>query len=58
MELLIAFLIAFGIVNSNDADALIKDSDKVESIYRSSGLTDNDLEAYKKKIIEIEQDGM
>jgi len=58
MELLIAFLIAFGIINSNDADALMKDADKVESIYRSSGLSDKDLEAYKKKIIEIEQDGM
>lgn len=58
MELLIAFLIAFGIVSSSDADFLLKDADKTESIYRSSGLTGNDFEAYKKKIVELEQDNM
>ncbi len=58
MELLIAFLIAFGVVSSEDKEILLKDSDKVESIYRSSGYNDTDLQAYKKKIVELEQDGM
>ncbi|MCF8256247.1 MAG: hypothetical protein K9J06_01755 [Flavobacteriales bacterium] len=58
MELLIAFLIAFGIVSSSDKETLLKDADKTQSIYQSSGLSDSDFEAYKKKIVDLEQDGM
>jgi hypothetical protein len=58
MELLVAFLIAFGIVNSSDKDLLLKDASKTESIYKSSGLSSESFEAYKKKIVDLEQDGM
>jgi hypothetical protein len=58
MELLIAFLITFGIVSSKDESSLLKDANKVESIYKSSGLSDKDFDAYKKKIVELEQDNM
>jgi hypothetical protein len=58
MELLIAFLIAFGFANSSDKDELLKNSTKVESLFQSSGKTSGDLEAYRKKIIEMENDGM
>lgn len=58
MEFLIAFLIAFGFASSSDKDTLLKDSAKVESIYKSSNLSNSQFEAYKKKIIEMEDDGM
>lgn len=58
MEFLIAFLIAFGFASPSDKDALLKDSAKVESIYKSSNLSNSQFEAYKKKIIEMEDDGM
>lgn len=58
MELLIAFLIAFGFANPSDKDALLSDSSKVESLFKSSTMTSSDVEAYRKKIIEMENDGM
>jgi len=58
MELLVAFLIAFGVVNSSDKELLLKDASKTESIYQSSGLSSASFEEYKKKIIDLEQDGM
>lgn len=58
MELLIAFLIAFGFASSSDYSALLKDPARVDKIYQSSGATQSQFNAYRKKIIEIEQDGM
>lgn len=58
MELLVAFLIAFGVVNSSDKELLLKDASKTESVYQSSGLSSESFEAHKKKIVDLEQDGM
>jgi len=58
MELLIAFLIAFGFASPADYDSLSKDKSKVDKIYQASGATQSQLDSYRKKIIEIEQDGM
>lgn len=58
MELLISFLIAFGVVTSSEKESLLDNPSTVESIYSKSGLSESDYEAYKKKIIEIEQDGI
>lgn len=54
MELLVAFLIAFGYASPADKDALLNDRASAEALYGASSLSRAD----QQRIIEIEQDGM
>ena len=55
MELLIAVLIAFGVVNSGDAAKLSNDSDKVQKLIESNNISQSQIDDYETSIIGLEE---
>ena len=55
MELLIAVLIAFGVVNSGDAAKLSNDSSKVEKLIESNNISQSQIDDYETSIIGLEE---
>lgn len=58
MELLIAVLIALGVVANGDADKLAQNPDDVTSLIEKNNVTQAQIDEYELSIIEMEDSDM
>lgn len=54
MELLIAVLIAFGVVSSDQGKKLIEDPAQAKELAAKHNITDKEINDYKDRIVELE----
>lgn len=58
MEIVIAFLIAFGFITSDQSEKLQNDQAAVDRILIENKVTQDDLDKYKESILDLEDTDM